>query len=108
MLGAPGLVEAFDLAEDGDVVLADPGMAGDDVVGGALEGGEGGEVDGDDGEAAMVDDGIFDGVGDGGLVRTQGDAGGGGPRDGGAADGLTDELGEGEGIGGQFSVISYQ
>ncbi len=56
--GVPGFGEAFDLAEDGEVVDAGPGMAGDDVVGGALEGFEGGEVDGEDGEGGGVAAGI--------------------------------------------------
>ena len=46
------------------------------------------------GEAAMVGDGVFDGLGDLALVGTEGFTAGGSPTDGAMADGGTDFLGE--------------
>ena len=58
VLGMPGFGQGFDLAEDAEVVFADPTVAGNDMIGGALEGGEGGEVDLDDGEGGGITAGV--------------------------------------------------
>ena len=58
VLGMPGFGEDFDLSTDGKVVFADPTVAGDDMVGGALERGEGGEVDLNDGEGGGITAGV--------------------------------------------------
>ncbi len=38
VLGMPGFGQAFEFAEDGEVVFADPTVAGDDMIGGVAEG----------------------------------------------------------------------
>jgi hypothetical protein len=58
VLGVPGLGKAFEFAEYGKVTFADPTVAGDDVVGGAAEGLEGGEVDLEDGEGGGITAGV--------------------------------------------------
>ena len=54
----PGLGEGFQLAEDRQRVLADPTMAGDDMVGGMTERFHTGGVDLDDGEGGGITAGV--------------------------------------------------
>jgi len=58
VLGMPGAGKGFEFTEDAEVVLADPTVAGDDMIGGALEGGESGEVDLEDGEGGGIAPGV--------------------------------------------------
>ena len=58
VLGMPGTGEGFEFTEDAEVVFADPTVTGDDMIGGALEGGEGGEIDLNDGEGGGVATGV--------------------------------------------------
>ncbi len=58
MLGVPGLGQALEFAKNGQVVLANPTMTGDDMVGGMVEDWEGGEVDPDNGEGGGIAAGI--------------------------------------------------
>ena len=58
VLGVPGFGQTLELAEDGQVVFAKPTMAGDDMVGGMAEVGEGGEVDADNGEGGGIAAGV--------------------------------------------------
>ena len=67
MLGRPLLRQVPDLTKDGEVILAGPGVTGEDTVGGMVELGEGREVDGDDGEGGGVTPGVAEAVaGEGG------------------------------------------
>lgn len=54
----PFFGQVLEAAKDGEVVLAGPGVAGEDAVCRALEGLEGGEVDGDDGEGGGIAAGV--------------------------------------------------
>ena len=58
VLGMPGFGEGLDFATDGKVVFADPTVAGDNVIGRALERGKAGEVDLDDGKGGGVTAGV--------------------------------------------------
>ena len=59
VLGMPGFGEGFDLSTDSKVVFADPTVAGDDMIGGTLEGGKRGEIDMDDSEGGGITAGIL-------------------------------------------------
>ena len=58
VLGMPGTGEGLEATKDGEVVFANPTVTGNDMVGGALEGGEGGQVDLDNGEGGGITAGI--------------------------------------------------
>ena len=58
VLGMPGFGKALELAEDGQMVFADPTVTGNDMIGGMAEGFEGGEVDLDDGEGGGITAGV--------------------------------------------------
>ncbi len=58
MLGMPGFGEALELAEDGKMVLANPTVAGDDMIGGMTKKFKSGEVDLDDGEGSGIAAGV--------------------------------------------------
>ena len=54
VLWRPLLRQVLDLAEDGEVILAGPGLTGEDAVGRSSESGDGGEVDANDGESGGI------------------------------------------------------
>ncbi len=58
VLGMPGFGQALELAEDGKMVLANPTVAGDDMIGGMTKKFKSGEVDLDDGEGSGIAAGI--------------------------------------------------
>ena len=58
VLRVPGLGQALEFAKNGQVVLANPTMTGDDMVGGMVEDWEGGEVNRDNGEGGGIAAGI--------------------------------------------------
>jgi len=58
VLGRPLLGEVLDLTKNRGMILAGPGMAGEDAVGGMVEFGKSGKVDGDDGEGGGVTPGV--------------------------------------------------
>lgn len=63
VLGMPGLGESLDLTKDAEVVFTDPTVAGDDMIGGTLERGEGGKVNLDNSESGGITAGITEIVG---------------------------------------------
>ena len=58
VLGMPGFGQVLEFAENGQVVFADPTVAGDDMIGGVTEGFEGGEIDPDDGDGGGIAAGV--------------------------------------------------
>ena len=61
VLRVPGFGEAFDFAEDGKMVFANPTVTGNDMIGRMTEVVEGGEVDLDNGKGSGVAAGIGQG-----------------------------------------------
>ena len=89
-LGFEGGGDGDDLSTEALITIEQPG---EEVCLELVLTGLAGEDD-DEGEAGVIEDGTLDGAGDLALVGTERDAGGTGPADGAAAEGLTGALGE--------------